>query len=141
VPVGYKPEVSPKRLQYRQRSFADAKCGGSIGSFEAAISFRDLNRLPGLMYNDRSASANNGRLVSHKTRTRGADLPVGITDSKQGKRGRDTVTRSISVQVMANNRSRTKSFCYGHGRTRKEAVDLAKIALKRFVEEIEHSIA
>ena len=79
--------------------------------------------------------------MSHKTRTRGADLPVGITDSKQGKRGRDTVTRSIAVQVMANNRSRTKSFCYGHGRTRKEAVDLAKIALKRFVEEIEHSIA
>ena len=141
VPIGYKTGVSPKRLQYRQQLFSHVKYGGSIASFEAAKTFRDHNRFSGLIYNDRSPSANNGRLVSQKIRKRGADLPVCITDVEQFRKHGNAITQSIAVQVMINNNSRTKSFCYGHSRTREEAVVLAKMALERFLEEIEQDLA
>ena len=141
VPVGYTDVISPKRLRYRQRLFSHAKYDGAIQSFEAATLWRDLNRGVGLIYNDRSPSANNGRLVSHKTRIRGADLPVGITDTEQLSKNGIVIARKITVQVMNNKRSRTKSFSYGHSRTREEDVTLAKIALNTFLEEIEQALA
>ena len=142
VPIGYIAGVSPKRFKYRQRLFSHAKYDGAIQSFEAATLWRDLNRGVGLIYNDRSPSANNGRLVSHKTRIRGADLPVGITDTEQLSKNDIVIARKITVQqVMNNKRSRTKSFSYGHSRTREEDVTLAKIALNTFLEEIEQALA
>ena len=140
VPVGYIAGVSPKRFKYRQLLFSHAEYDGAMQSFEAATLWRDLNRGVGLIYNDRSPSANNGRLVSHKTRIRGADLPVGITDTEQLSKNGIVIARKITVQVMNNKRSRTKSFSYGHSRTREEAVTLAKIALNTFLEEIEQAL-
>ena len=141
VPVGYTDVISPKRLRYRQRLFSHAQYDGAIQSFEAATLWRDLNRLAGLPYNSRHPSSSNGRQVSNKIRIRGADLPEGITDTLQISKHVGRPTRLITVQVMCDKKSRTKSFCYGHSRTRGEAVALAKIALATFLSEIEETLA
>jgi len=136
VPVSYFYHENSKTLRYKQRLFNHAKHGGSVRAMTEAVAWRDLNRMPDLIYNDRGPEAGNGKQVSHKKRTRGSDLPVGITDtlrhSRQGKE-----QQSIDVQVMCGSASKTKCFMYGHSRTREEAVTKAKATLEKFLTEIE----
>jgi len=136
VPHAYFHDGNARTLRYKQRLFNHAKHGGSVQAMTEAVAWRDLNRMPDLIYHDRGPGAGNGKQVSHKTRIRGSDLPVGITDtlrhSRQGKE-----QQSIDVQVMCGNASKTKSFMYGHSRTREEAVTKAKATLEKFLTEIE----
>ena len=136
VPVSYFYHENSKTLRYKQRLFNHAKHGGSVRAMTEAVAWRDLNRIPDLIYNGRGPEAGNGKQVSHKKRTRGSDLPVGITDTlRHSRQGKEQY--SIDVQVMYGKVSKTKSFMYGHSRTREEAVTKAKEILEKFLSEIE----
>ena len=113
VPCAYFHDLNSKRLQYKQKLFT-------------------------LEYNHRGPSAGNGRQVRVK-RIRGNDLPFGITHtlrySRQGKE-----QHFITVQACCNKIRRSKSFMYGHSRTREEAITKAKSTLAVFLSEIEESL-
>ena len=102
------------------------------------MEFRDLHQIKGLEYNHRGPSAGNGRQVRVK-RIRGNDLPFGITHtlrySRQGKE-----QHFITVQACCGYIRRSKSFMYGHSRTREEAITKAKSTLAVFLSEIEDQV-
>ena len=140
VPVAYFYDGESRTLRYKQKLFTYNKCGGAEKSLAMAIAFRESNRLKCLTYNDRGPMAHNGRQTSHKQRVRGADLPVGITDTVQHSR-QGNEQYSITVQAMHNKKSRTKSYSYGHSRTRDEAIALAKLKLAEFLTTIDQTIS
>ena len=131
VPWAYICDLGTKRLQYKQKLFTFIKCEGSDKALVRAIEFRDLHKVKGLEYNYRGASAGNGKQVK-AARIRGHDLPSGITDTLQySRQGKEQ--RFITVQVCCENVRRSKSFMYGHSRTRKEAITKAKETLDLFL--------
>ena len=136
VPHAYFHDGNARTLRYKQKSFPFLKHGGIEAALIKAEEFRSAHLMPNLKYNDRGPEGGNGKQVSHKKRLRGSDLPVGITDtlrhSRQGKE-----QQSIDVQVMCGSASKTRSFMYGHSRTREEAVTKAKEILEKFLSEIE----
>ena len=91
--------------------------------------------MAGLQYKDYKALGDNRRRTSSRARLRGNDLPTGITDSQQLSKDGFTIQRMISVQVMFNRKSSTKSFSYGFSRDRDQAVQLAKEALIKICQE------
>ena len=138
VPYAYLYDLNSKRLQYKQKLFTFLKHGSSDQALEKAVEFRDLHQIKGLEYNHRGPSAGNGRQVRVK-RIRGNDLPFGITHtlrySRQGKE-----QHFITVQACCGYIRRSKSFMYGHSRTREEAITEAKSTLAVFLSEIEESL-
>ena len=138
VPCAYFHDLNSKRLQYKQKLFTFLKHGSSDQALEKAVEFRDLHQIKGLEYNHRGPSAGNGRQVRVK-RIRGNDLPFGITHtlrySRQGKE-----QHFITVQACCGYIRRSKSFMYGHSRTREEAITKAKSTLAVFLSEIEESL-
>ena len=138
VPYAYLYDLNSKRLQYKQKLFTFLKHGSSDQALEKAVEFRDLHQIKGLEYNHRGPSAGNGRQVRVK-RIRGNDLPFGITHtlrySRQGKE-----QHFITVQACCGYIRRSKSFMYGHSRTREEAITKAKSTLAVFLSEIEDSL-
>ena len=138
VPYAYLYDLNSKRLQYKQKLFTFLKHGSSDQALEKAVEFRDLHQIKGLEYNHRGPSAGNGRQVRVK-RIRGNDLPFGITHtlrySRQGKE-----QHFITVQACCGYIRRSKSFMYGHSRTREEAITKAKSTLAVFLSEIEESL-
>ena len=138
VPYAYLHELNSKRLQYKQKLFTFLQHGSSDKALAKAVEFRDLHQLKGLEYNHRGATAGNGRQVRVK-RIRGNDLPFGITDTLQHSRqGKEQ--HSITVQACCNNVRRSKSFMYGHSRTREEAIAKAEETLVLFLSQIEDSL-
>ena len=120
----------PKKLQYSQRLFKYADYTGSASiALQHAKQWRDENKMKGLTYKDYKARGNNRRFISSRTRIRGNDLPTGITESQQMSKNGINILRLITVQVMVNGKSFTKSFSYGFIRDRDQAVALAKDAL------------
>ena len=138
VPYAYLYDLNSKRLQYKQKLFTFLKHGSSDQALAKAVEFRDLHQIKGLEYNHRGPSAGNGRQVRVK-RIRGNDLPFGITHtlrySRQGKE-----QHFITVQACCGYIRRSKSFMYGHSRTREEAITKAKSTLAVFLSEIEESL-
>ncbi len=138
VPYAYLYDLNSKRLQYKQKLFTFLKHGSSDKALAKAVEFRDLHQIKGLEYNYRGADAGNGRQVRSK-RIRGNDLPFGITHtlrySRQGKE-----QHFITVQACCNKIRRSKSFMYGHSRTREEAIMEAKSTLAVFLSEIEDQV-
>ena len=138
VPYAYLHDLNSKRLQYKQKLFTFLKHGSSDQALAKAVEFRDLHQIKGLEYNHRGPSAGNGRQVRVK-RIRGNDLPFGITHtlrySRQGKE-----QHFITVQACCGYIRRSKSFMYGHSRTREEAITKAKSTLAVFLSEIEESL-
>ena len=138
VPYAYLYDLNSKRLQYKQKLFTFLKHGSSDQALAKAVEFRDLHQIKGLEYNHRGPSAGNGRQVRVK-RIRGNDLPFGITHtlrySRQGKE-----QHFITVQACCGYIRRSKSFMYGHSRTREEAITKAKSTLAVFLSEIEDSL-
>ena len=135
VPYAYLYALNTKRLQYKQKLFTFKKHGSSDKALEKAVEFRDLHQMKGLEYNNQGASAGNGKQVKGK-RIRGDDLPAGITDTLQmSRQGKEQ--HSITVQACCENVRRSKSFMYGHSRTREEAIVKAKETLAVFLSEIE----
>ena len=138
VPCAYFHDLNSKRLQYKQKLFTFLKHGSSDQALAKAVEFRDLHQIKGLEYNHRGPSAGNGRQVRVK-RIRGNDLPFGITHtlrySRQGKE-----QHFITVQACCGYIRRSKSFMYGHSRTREEAITKAKSTLAVFLSEIEESL-
>ena len=146
VPTSYthgeKPESlfqfanTPKKLKYKQRLFKNADYSGKESiALKQAKQWRDENVMAGLQYRDYKALGDNRRLTSSRARLRGNDLPTGITDSQQLSKDGFTIQRMISVQVMFNRKSSTKSFSYGFSRDRDQAVQLAKEALIKICQE------
>ena len=139
VPYAYLHNLNSKRLQYKQKLFTFLKHGGRDKALVKAKEFRDLHCIKGLKYNDRGAGAGNGRQVAGK-RKRGTDLPVGITDTiRHSRQGNEQY--SIDVQAMCGNVSRSRSYMYGHSRTREEAIVLAEKKLTEFLNEIEDTLS
>ena len=135
VPYTYLHDLNSKRLQYKQKLFTFLKHGSSDAALAKAIEFRDLHRMEGLDYNHRGATAGNGKQVRVE-RIRGHDLPAGITDTLQiSRQGKERY--SITVQTCCENVRRSKSFMYGHSRTREEAIAKAKATLSKFLSEVE----
>ena len=138
VPYAYLHDLNSKRLQYKQKLFTFTKHGSPDDALTKAIEFRDLHQMKGLNYNHRGASAGNGKQV-RGNRIRGDDLPFGITDTLQHSRqGKEQ--HSITVQACCENVRRSKSFMYGHSRTREEAIVKAEETLAVFLSEIEESL-
>ena len=138
VPYAYLHDLNSKRLQYKQKLFTFLKHGSSDEALAKAVTFRDLHKIKGLEYNHRGATAGNGRQVRCE-RIRGNDLPFGITDTLQHSRqGKEQ--HSITVQACCNNVRRSKSFMYGHSRTREEAIAKAEETLALFLSQIEGSL-
>ena len=138
VPYAYLHDLNTKRLQYKQKLFTFLKHGSPEEALAKAITFRDLHKMKGLNYNHRGASAGNGKQV-RGDRIRGDDLPFGITDTLQHSRqGKEQ--HSITVQACCENVRRSKSFMYGHSRTREEAIVKAEETLAVFLSEIEESL-
>ena len=138
VPYAYLYDLNSKRLQYKQKLFTFLKHGSSDQALEKAVEFRDLHQIKGLEYNHRGPSAGNGRQVRVK-RIRGNDLPFGITHTlKYSRQGKEQ--HFITVQACCNKIRRSKSFMYGHSRTREEAIMEAKSTLAVFLSEIEDSL-
>ena len=138
VPYAYLYDLNSKRLQYKQKLFTFLKHGSSDEALAKAMMFRDLHKMKGLKYNDRGPSAANGRQVRVK-RIRGNDLPFGITDTLQySRQGKEQ--HFITVQACCNNIRRSKSFMYGHSRTRQEAIAKAEETLALFLSQIEDSL-
>jgi len=136
VPHAYFHDGNARTLRYKQKSFPFLKHGGSEAALIKAEEFRSAHLMPNLKYNDRGPDAGNGKQVSHKKRIRGSDLPVGIIETlRHSRQGKEQY--SIDVQVMCGNASKTRSFMYGHSRTREEAVAEAKATLEKFLTEIE----
>jgi hypothetical protein len=134
VPTSYTQGETPKKLQYKQRLFKSADYSGKASiALKHAKQWRDENVMLGLQYRDYKAAGDNRRLTSSRARIRGNDLPTGITDSQQLSKDGVTIQRMISVQVMFNRKSSTKSFSYGVSRDRDQAVQLAKEALIELV--------
>ena len=138
VPYAYLYDLNSKRLQYKQKLFTFSKYASPDEALAKAIEFRDLHQMKGLEHNYRGADAGNGRQVRVK-RIRGNDLPFGITDtlrySRQGKE-----QHFITVQACCENVRRSKSFMYGHSRTREEAIVKAEETLAVFLSEIEDQV-
>ena len=138
VPYAYLFDMNSKRLQYKQKLFTFLQHGSSDEALAKAMMFRDLHRINGLKYNDRGPSAANGRQVRSK-RIRGDDLPFGITETLQySRQGKEQ--HFITVQACCNNIRRSKSFMYGHSRTREEAIAKAEETLALFLSQIEDSL-
>ena len=138
VPYAYLHELNSKRLQYKQKLFTFLQHGSSDQALAKAVEFRDLHQIKGLEYNHRGPSAGNGRQVRVK-RIRGNDLPFGITHTLQySRQGKEQ--HFITVQACCNKIRRSKSFMYGHSRTREEAIMEAKSTLAVFLSEIEDSL-
>ena len=138
MPYAYLHDLNSKRLQYKQKLFTFLQHGSSDEALAKAITFRDLHKMKGLNYNHRGASAGNGKQV-RGDRIRGDDLPFGITDTLQHSRqGKEQ--HSITVQACCENVRRSKSFMYGHSRTREEAIVKAEETLAVFLSEIEESL-
>lgn len=138
VPYAYLFDMNSKRLQYKQKLFTFLQHGSSDEALAKAMMFRDLHKMKGLKYNDRGPSAANGRQVRVK-RIRGNDLPFGITDTLQySRQGKEQ--HFITVQACCNNIRRSKSFMYGHSRTRQEAIAKAEETLALFLSQIEDSL-
>lgn len=126
-----------KLLKYKKKRFSFSNYASSDKALTKAIEFRDANLMKGLEYNYRGATASNGRQVRGE-RIRGHDLPVGITDTVQlSRQGKEQ--HSITVQASCDNIRRTRSFMYGHSRTRREAIVEAKETLAVFLGQIEDS--
>lgn len=138
VPYAYLFDMNSKRLQYKQKLFTFLQHGSSDEALAKAMMFRDLHKMKGLKYNDRGPSAANGRQVRVK-RIRGNDLPFGITETLQySRQGKEQ--HFITVQACCNNIRRSKSFMYGHSRTRQEAIAKAEETLALFLSQIEDSL-
>lgn len=138
VPVAFFHDNNVQTVRHKQKSFPFLRHGGKDAALLKAKEFRDLNIIVGLTYAHRSASAGNGRQVRHKNRKRGADLPAGICESVAYKKtGR--VERTIVAQASCGKVRRSRSYMYGHSRTREEAVALAHDTLNKFLTEIEES--
>ena len=138
VPYAYLFDMNSKRLQYKQKLFTFLQHGSSDEALAKAMMFRDLHKMKGLKYNDRGPSAANGRQVRVK-RIRGNDLPFGITETLQySRQGKEQ--HFITVQACCNNIRRSKSFMYGHSRTREEAIAKAEETLALFLSQIEDSL-
>ena len=138
VPYAYLHDLNSKRLQYKQKLFTFLKHGSSDQALAKAVEFRDLHQIKGLKYNYRGADAGNGRQVRSK-RIRGSDLPFGITDTLQySRQGKEQ--HFITVQACCGYIRRSKSFMYGHSRTREEAIMEAKSTLAVFLSEIEDQL-
>ena len=134
IPVANVDDGEYKRFVYTKKVFLFSRFETHAATFAAAEAWRDANILKDHSYNDRTITGNNGGLVRRdRPRLRSNDLPVGIVDSR-GRNKQGVEIKLFSVKLQCVGAKFGKTYSYGGKRTRTEALRLARLKRKEFLD-------